>query len=285
MSIWTSEEIRNILQENCSNEPNNKLGQVVFALFLEPHTNEKTNSTIDKFVNWVVNNLQKPPVMVHVEMVVLPTETNMDTDSPIHFATYYKDISSWRTNRSTNAEYYLVETANKWRAVPVFGDDISILAREECNRNCDAEYSILQYVTSAYGIRNLTWLLPKPTPKWPGHCATVTARVLKSACSESLDRPSLWYGPASLYKELNIKLHKQALISKDTQHRQKKNLNPLLHGSNNEVLGMHENEVMEAIYTLTMNTRSKEAIQDPKIAIQTQKDLANALFRCRLPEL
>ena len=101
-----------------------------------------------------------------------------------------------------SVNYYLVTNGARWRALPVFLPHAVEAVRSAADANVDAPYSVPRYATSAKPLRRLAWLLPD-ADKAPGHCATLTARVLRrSGATDAVPRSSAWYSPSSLYTTL-----------------------------------------------------------------------------------
>eukprot|EP00966_Prymnesium_polylepis_P227950 5274784-Prymnesium_polylepis.1 len=110
-------------------------GDVVFAVFLEPHDPPPGSgppSLFDRAVSFVVENMQPSPVMTHVELVV-PCRPGSGT--PVSFAAYIGSVSAWQSSRDNNEAYYLTNNANRWRAVPVFGKAAARLVRDACDES------------------------------------------------------------------------------------------------------------------------------------------------------
>lgn len=143
--------VQKLLKAQREAAANDGSGDVVFAVFLEPHT--VSNPTVfDKAISYIVNNWQPSPVMTHVELVV-PCAPG--SGAPVNFATYIGDRSAWRVDRRENTAYYTGSTAGKWRAVPIFGKHAARLVRDACNESCGVEYSLFRYVTAAWGMHGL----------------------------------------------------------------------------------------------------------------------------------
>ena len=249
-------------------------------MFLEPHESNPADgppSFFDRLVTYVVNNLQPSPVMVHVELVVPCCPGSFD---PVNFATYIGCKSGWQTNAKLNREYYLCQTANKWRAVPVFGKHAARLVRKACEESLDVDYSLFRYVTAAWGMRKLAAIVPDGSRE-PAHCATLTARVLKKGISGLLSHASAWYGPASLYAELCRDLGARGIVPETTAMGDdvSVHVDTLLRQRDKDVVFMKHDMYMSAIRALTLKASAAESADDPAMAVMTQKQLANALFR------
>jgi hypothetical protein len=254
-------------------------GDVVFAVFLEPHDPYETGTPptmFDKIINYVVGHFQPSPVMVHVELVV-PRAPG--SDSPVNFATYIGDRSNWRKNKANNASYYLEETANKWRAVPVFGSHAARLAREACDNSCNVQYSLFRYFTAAWGIRSFAAMVPDGDKK-PAHCATLTSRILKRAVPGAVRHPSAWYGPSTLYQDLISTLRSHSIYPDSTAIGSAAEMvDFVLRRRDEDVERMKEQDVFQAIRVLTLKTAAASASDDLAMQVMSQKQLAVALLR------
>lgn len=280
MSTRPSEAIERLMKAQEDRAVDDGSGDVIFALFLEPHQPNASDgppSTFDKIVSYAVNHLQPSPVMVHVELVVPCAE---GTCAPVNFATYIGSKSNWQGDAKYNAGYYLGTTANKWRAVPVFGKHAARLVRGACDQSCGVDYSLLRYVTAAWGFRRLSPML-SDGPKDPAHCATLVARMLKRGVSNVLRHPSAWYGPATLYAELCSELRNQAIVPATTSMEGDvaANVDKLLRQRDDDVSGMSDGEFMSAIRALTLKASAAGNSDDAAMSVMMQKQLANALFR------
>lgn len=289
MGTQASEAIKKLLKAQEVHLVDDGTGDVVFAMFLEPHEPSPTDgpaSVFDRLITYIVNHLQPSPVMVHVELVV---PCSGEAWQPVNFATYIGCKSGWQTNKEFNRGYYLGTTANKWRAVPVFGKHAARLVREACNKSLDVDYSLCRYVTAAWGMRKLASMVPDG-PRDSAHCATLTARVLKKGISGVLSHASAWYGPASLYAELCRDLGARGIVPETTAmgNDVSAHVEALLRHRDEDVVSMNHDEYMGAIRALTLKVSAAESTDDRAMAVMTQKQLANALFRwsvLRVPKL
>ena len=276
MGAVSSDAIRRLLQAQGQLDQDDGSGDVVFAMFLEPHEVEETG-VFNRLIDFVVNHFQPSPTLVHVELVV---PCSPSSTQPVNFATYIGSRSGWQTNRENNANYYLSSTANKWRAVPVFGKHAARHVRSACEKSKGVEYSLLRYVTAAWGVRKLASLMPDG-PRDAAHCATLAARCLKSGVEGVLRHPSSWYGPSTLYTELCNDLRSRSIVPDSTSVGQDVALHVdcLLRRRDEDVSSMTNDASMAAIRALTLKASAAESAGDPAMAALTQKQLANALFR------
>ncbi len=255
-------------------------GDVVFALFLEPHEPPPGSgppSLLDRIVSFVVENLQPSPVMTHVELVV---PCRLNSSVPVSFATYIGSVSDWQSSRKNNEFYYLTNNANQWRAVPVFGKAAARLVREACDDSVGIKYSLLRYATASKMLRGLAGMMADKT-RSPGHCATLTARILRRAIGDRLKHPSAWYGPATLFAELSEDLQQKqvapetTLMSPETASA----VDSVLRHSSEDLFSLSDESWMSAIRALTLKTASAETYGDSAMQKLTQKQLATALLR------
>ena len=177
---------------------------VVYALFLEPHSSESApTSRMELAIERLIESFTAAPSLVHVELLVPPIPNS--GGGKVNFATYlsppYK--AEWQgADVDESVNYYLVTNGARWRALPVFLPHAVEAVRSAADANVDAPYSVPRYATSAKPFRRLAWLLPD-ADKAPGHCATLTARVLRrSGATDAVPRSSAWYSPSSLYTTL-----------------------------------------------------------------------------------
>lgn len=270
-------ELKAFLKQRSASTACDGSENVVYALFLEPHTADvdaPAPSFWNRMLTFAIENMQPSPVMTHVELVVPRSQ------SPVHFSTYIGMKSGWRRNVANNYQYYIVRHANRWRAVPVIADEAEMRVRSVCDKCKGVSYSIFRYITSAFGIRNFACLVPDGL-RCDAHCATLTARVIKSAGVAPYMRPSAYYGPASLYKELVEKIP----VSQTSEYTAIQSVEALLdverilRGSDDVVRGMTESECMQSIQILTQAVCTKQNCDDIDARIRSQKDLANAILR------
>jgi len=252
-------------------------GDVVFAMFLEPHEAAPDASFGDKLITFAVNNLQQAPVMAHVELVV---PCGPCSKGPVNFATYIGERSKWQADAAANRRYYLSENANRWRAVPVFGQSAARMVREACDASVDVPYSLARYATAWFPFRFLSGMVPDG-PRRPAHCATLAARVLRCAVGACLKHRAPWYSPASLYRELCDDLAEQkirpvqTLMSEDAAA----SVDALLRHADDDVRALSHERVMAALRSLTLKAAAAEAAGDGAARRLAQRQLATALFR------
>jgi hypothetical protein len=179
---------------------------VVYVLFLEPRTRPDPDAHLgEKLIENALHSFQSNPVLYHCELLITPrvdADPASDDATHIHHATYLGQESAWQPP-SKSTSFYLMQNANRWRAVPVFAPGAAARVRRECNQQLHTPYSVARYLTSAAPLRALAPLLSDARGA-PAHCATLTARVLKRSIGEevALEHPSAYYGPTSLYADV-----------------------------------------------------------------------------------
>lgn len=271
--------IERLLAAKEAQEVDDDSGDVVYALFLEPHDPPPGTSPswLNRAVDFCVRNFQPHPVMVHVELVV-PAQP--DSTGPINFATYIGEGSGWNRDRTQNATYYLSVTAGKWRAVPVFGHHAARKVRDRCNESRKVNYSMLRYLTATPPLRAIAGLVPDG-PRAPAHCATLTARVLRRALGGAIEHKGAYYGPASLYAELTSDLREQRIAPETTivDGETQATVRRLLHHPLSEVQKLTDAEVLAAVRSMTLKVAAAEAFGDSAVQVLTQRQLASALLR------
>tara|TARA_B100001094_G_scaffold25343_1_gene21187 strand:- start:5210 stop:6082 length:873 start_codon:yes stop_codon:yes gene_type:complete len=264
---------------NASSAESSKDGDedVVYALFLEPHTVPEQSSIASKAIHYAINNFQPDPVMAHVELVI-PCVPG--ADEPVNFATYIGENSKWQTNTNTNMKYYLT-SGNKWRAVPVFGAKASTTARKMCSQSVGVKYSLMRYLTASWPLRYFSKLVPNKK-RSPAHCATLTSRILKESIPNVLRHASAWYGPATLYGELLEKLRQRNILPESTlmSASTSESVDCILRKRDEDVMAMLDDKAcLNAIRALTLKVASAETYGDSLSQKISQRQLATALLR------
>lgn len=252
-------------------------GDVVFALFLKPHSNAD-ETFFNRVLNFGIQHLQPSPVMVHVELIV---PCSAGSKQPCIFATYIGSKSDWKCDNASNESYYFGDTAGKWLAVPIFGRNAAKAVRDVCDVSRNVPYSMFRYATALYGLRNFANLVKENT-RSPAHCATITARILKEALGKkTLSHSSAWYGPASLYGELVESLRNQHIRTDGQLVNQKvvEDIDTLLQMPDSDVKACSDARSFNAIRALTLKAAMSAASPDGTEFLLAQKQLATALLR------
>jgi hypothetical protein len=260
---------------------------VVYAIFLEPRpTPDPRWTTAERLIDKAVRSFQPFPVLAHCELVVPPVPSSEGNRT--QFATYFGAKSAWQTDKASGVDFYLVENANRWRAVPIFSANAAANVRAECDCELGVDYSLSKYLTSTPPLNLLANWMPD-NRRSPAHCATISARVLRNACSPvdgAPSRPSSYYGPSSLFNELTqsagwrgaaIGACKYDGIDSETAGHVEQLLRGVM--SQETVAAVGDHNCMEAVRALTM--RACKAISQGDLISQrlTQQQLANALLR------
>ena len=178
-------------------------GNMAFVIFLEPPDHVDPNMTFgERIIDDLIQRFSQKPTMVHVE-VIIPPFLNPKS-SKIHFATYLGSQAGYQNEYDavSGVDFYLIRHGHRWRCIPVFGNDAIESLRAACDANVGSAYSLVKYPTSSHYFRKYSWIW-QDKPMSSGHCATITARVLKQARIECgvVHRPP-WYSPSSLYSAL-----------------------------------------------------------------------------------
>ena len=212
--------------------------------------------------------------------------------SKVHFGTYLSPPfkAGWQglsdNGQENNIDYYLVSNGSRWRALPVFIPHAVNAVRAAADRNVDAPYSVMRYVTSARPLRRLSWLL-SDADKAPGHCATLTARVLRHAgATDAVPRSSAWYSPSTLYSTL-LAHAGASLAGKDREQMgtvapaESTHTTGVLRGplSYDTVRSVGDARAIDAVRALTLRVCNAASAQDAVASRNAQKDLAQVLLR------
>jgi hypothetical protein len=265
---------------------------VVYALFLEPHSKDgPPSSRVEATIERVIEAFTPTPSLVHVELLVPPIPDS--GGRRVHFATYLSPPyrAEWQGGDvDESVDYYLVTNGARWRALPVFLPHAVDAVRAAADANVDAQYSLPRYATSAKPFRRLAWLLPD-ADRAPGHCATLTARVLRrSGATDAVPRCAAWYSPGSLYTTL-VAHAGTRLTGADRQQMGSvapdectETLNTLLKGplSYQTVRSVGDVRAIDAVRSLTLRVCNAAAAEDEVASRIAQKDLAQALLRWAL---
>ena len=262
---------------------------VSYVLFLEPREEpDPAWTAIEWIADAVIKRFSPPPTLSHCELIAPPIPSS--NGGRVHFATYLgRGGADWQNqnNKEEGISFYLIENGSRWRALPVFGPNAAEQVREAAQANLHSPYSIGMYLTSARGIRSFARFLGDE-PKHMGHCATITARVLKEAnLAVGLDHHSAWYCPSSLYSELSKSVG-QALSAAEktsmgsvTPEECERTIDTLLRApmSYATVREIGDSACIDAVRALTMRVCSAGASADATTSRIAQKQLASALLR------
>ena len=281
-------EIHSLLKSHSEAEPEADVGQptcdVAYAIFLEPTAATDTRwSTLECAIDKAVRFFQPTPALAHVELLVPPIPS--DEGLRTNFATYIGRKSAWQTDKMDGFNYYLVENASRWRAVPIFQVNAGTMIREEADNELGVDYSLARYLSAVPPGRWLSGLVADRR-RSPAHCATLTARVLKNSGVYKPAHNSAYYGPSTLYHELShvatSKAHNMGAegwegMPLDTaQH-----VESLLRGvmTADTVNRVGDTGCLKAVRALTMKACSALIKSDGVAQRITQQQLATALLR------
>jgi hypothetical protein len=262
---------------------------VSYVLFLEPREEPDPQwTTLEWLADAVIKQFSPAPTISHCELVVPPIPNSVG--GRVHFATYLGHAGAdWQNqeNKEEGVGFYLIENGSRWRALPVFGPNAAEELRRAANANLQAPYSISMYLTSARGMRTFARFIGDQ-PKHMGHCATITARVLKQAnLGAGLRHHSAWYCPSSLYSALSSLVGKplsendRANMKSVTPETCEHTIDALLRGpmSYDTVRELGDSACIDALRALTVRVCATSADGDATTARIAQKQLASALLR------
>ncbi len=259
---------------------------VVYLIAVEGDEPNKNWSFAERLLDRLVQALQPSPVLTHVEVMVPPTHDGRH----INFASYIGKTAGWQSTTGPAGErFYLQENADSWRALPIFAPDAARRVVDEAGEHVGTPYSLPRYVFAVPPLRNLACALPDATQS-PGHCATVSARVLRSALPEvKLRRASGFYGPSTLFIELGEKARMMEYARRLDEHaaRQtaehtevaKRALDVLVRHSDDAVRALADHECAAGVELLTARACRTAASGDAVVAKVAQKQLARGLLR------
>lgn len=186
-----------------------QLGSLAFAIFLEPPGKDEQSASAsfgEKVIDELIKTFSQKPTLVHTELIIPPFVDPKATK--VHFATYLGSQADYQNqyDRLSGVDWYLIQHGRRWRAIPVIGDDAVHRLRASCDANVGSAYSLAMYPTSSHYFRNFSWIWSDYSGHC-GHCATLTARVLKEAgLSCGVHHRPPWYSPSSLYASLRTHL-------------------------------------------------------------------------------
>ena len=265
---------------------------VAYALFLEPREESDTRASVFEWLTEaVIKRFSPAPVMAHTELLLPPIP---DSGGGLtHFATYVgRGGADWQ-NRHADKEdgiaFYLIANGARWRAVPVFGANAVEAVRVAAQANVGAPYSLGMYPTSAWPMRGMAWMWgDKPMHK--GHCATLTARVLKAAgVGSALELPSAWYSPSSLYTALHetvgapLEASERSGLTSVEPDECARTIDALLSTqeglSYSTVRTLGDAACIDAVRALTLQVCAAAESRDEAVSRAAQKRLASALLR------
>lgn len=277
-----STEISALLRERKGTFEEDNVGGcgVCFVMFQEPAADDPFASAGERCLNWAVKMFQPSPPLSHCELLMPPVPS--EEGERTQFATYLGRKSAWQTNAADNYRFYLVDNADRWRAVPVFSANAAACVREECDTEIGVQYSMLRYLSATRPLRVLAGLLSDARGA-PAHCATLTSRILRNAVGVTA-HPSAWYGPSSLYEELSETAARRAEAlgaaaqpPAEVAHAVEQLLRAPM--TRDTVAGVGDEGCMGAARHLTLRCVGALANGDTVAARLAQKQLATVLLR------
>lgn len=271
--MFRSAEFRNAIIREVGITNND---DTIYVLGMEVGTPNNSLSIEEIVLDALVKTLQPAPVLTHVELFIPPGSGS----NYVTFATYLGRSAGWGESFPGSRDFYL-GGKHSWRAIPVRASNIVPMALMACKEEEGAPYSVLRYLTSVPPARSLASFLPD-SPKSPGHCATISARVLGKA-GVHLPRSSAWYSPSTLYIELSkprrMKGYSQHSIveTEDTMEA----VETLLRGSDDAVKAMSYDACHMAIDHLQKKVVEQHASEllDTEKEVAMERNLAKALLR------
>lgn len=283
---FTEQQLKQVA--NLSGEPSGRAHadsqNTVFLLCLEPSAKpEPTTTTFERGVNAIIESMQPSPSILHVELCFAPGASD-----DANFATYLGSRAGWGKSFPGQREFYLGHNVSSWRAVPVVGRNASDRVRQECDHHISTPYSVARYLSSVPPFRALAALLPDGVGA-PAHCATLAARILKRSLSElPLKHASGWYGPATLFLELDgeparaaareeLARTAQRVRARVEEEEEAIAMNTLLKGTDDDVVALTTEACGRAVHAFA--TRAVDEGLDEVARRLVQRQLATALLR------
>lgn len=253
-------------------------GSLVCLLCLEPSA-APAETALEGALNCLIEACQPSPVIMHVELAVVHADGRIR-----HFATYLGQRAEFREEQADSKSFYTRQTAGRWRAIPLARSRLTNAVEHEATQEVDAPYSLSRYITSIPPFRALAAALPS-RPGSPGHCATISARILKRAFSGLLTNSSGWYSPSTLAIELTNLLPRThrfltncaSIKATGEQEEADAALRALLIGSDADVACASANGKVAALEALSLRASDPDA--DEVGAVVAQRQLANSLLR------
>lgn len=262
---------------------------VSYVMFLEPRDDPDPSWTaVEWFADAMIKRFSPVPTLSHVELIAPPIPSS--SGGRVHFATYLsRNGADWQnqSDKDEGVDFYLIENGARWRALPVFGPNAAEQVREAAQANIHSPYSVSMYLTSVRGIRTFARFLGDG-PKHMGHCATITARVLKAAkLATGLDHASGWYCPSSLYSELSksvgqpLSTTEKSSMGSVVPEECKRTIETLLRApmSYATIREIGDPACIDAVRVLTMRVCAAGANADATASRVAEKQLACALLR------
>lgn len=244
---------------------------VIFLLGIESGPPRDDWTFGERVLDTLVRNFQPSPVLTHVELFLMPESPDDETT----FATYLGRQAGWGSSEP-DTDFYL-GGKNSWRAFPIKSSQVSKLARIACEAELGAPYSLRRYVTSVLPGRVFASLLPSSAGS-PGHCATLSARILKAA-GVSLPRSAAWFSPSTLWLEATRPSRVDLMVDsprvKSLVESEEATIaaETLLRGSDDAVRMLTDSQCRAAIAVL------KKRVVGSEVPVLFERQLARGLLR------
>ena len=246
-------------------------------LFLKADKTSENATFAEAFVDHTVQFGQPYPAITHCEIWVGERAAEPSDDN--HFSTYLgaREGATWTSGLADSRRFYgcgspLTEDITRrqarssWSAIPIFAVSGAEKMRRECNRNHGAPYPpaflLWQYPMSTWPLRAFSGLVDDRINA-PAHCAALSARILRMALPKTytIDHPSHWYGPSSLYLELTTPMrmeealaHEQPTIRSNDEEDELDTLaDTLAQHSDDDVTGMRREDAHKALRQLALH--------------------------------
>lgn len=247
-------------------------------LFLKADMTDANDTWSKTFVDHAVQMGQPYPAITHCEMWI-GERAGTATNNGNHFSTYLgsRKGAMWTEGLSDSPGFYncshpVNETLarrtarSSWSAIPIFAPGGAEKLRRECNLHATTPYPpgflLWQYPFSTWPLRAFAGFVDDRINS-PAHCAALSARILRAAlpANYTLEHPSHWYGPSSLYLELATPTRMEAAYERErpavkatVQEEELDRLaDVLVQHSDDEVEAMRREDAHAALHTLALH--------------------------------
>lgn len=295
MVEWKNADIKNLLKSDVfddHHDDHDDQDNIAFVMFLEPPEHKELNMTMgEQLIDHLIQAFSEKPTMVHVELV-LPPFSN-PTSKRVHFATYLGSHADYQNQYDSinGVDFYLIRHGHRWRCLPVFGANAVDSLKRACDANVGSPYSLCMYPTSCQYFRKYSWIW-SDRERHKGHCATLTARVLRQAGIEcGIVNPSPWYSPSSLYRTIHVDLQNRLTGSQidafksKSQEECEHSIETILRGplSSRSLQELGHSKCVDAIRHLAYNV-VKETQDGASNAARShaERELGDAVFKFTL---
>ena len=259
-------------------------------LFLKADKTSENATIGEVIVDHTVQFGQPYPAITHCEQWIGERKGTMADDN--HFSTYlgFEKGATWTSGFADSARFYGCNrptdedltrrmARSSWSAIPIFAVDGAQRLRRDCNMHKGTPYPpaflLWQYPMSVWPLRAFSGLVDDRI-KAPAHCAALSARILRTALSETyaLEHPSHWYGPSSLYLELATPMRMEQTLAREQptvrSQEEEEELNrfadTLVQHSDDEVGGMKTENAHMALRQLAIQVlRAGSRVDDQEV--------------------